>query len=92
MTKFLRVYDDGDFGAGYFEKQYDINDVAMQMIKDGVTEIELPNKEFEDDEDVVITVELHSFGDVDSDFVSFLRTYFLDYDALKAEGLYEVTI
>ena len=90
MEKTVFIYvtgDGGDYGAMYFEDQYDPQKVYEEMLAEGVTEKSVPHPEYDDE---VIDVEIREFEAVDAEFVSFVFDEFCDYDALKAANIYQV--
>lgn len=87
MATYLFVYDDGDFGAMTFEQNYDAQTVFNEMIAEGVTHKYVVDP---DTEEADISVEIKTFGEVDSEFESFIFDKFVDYDSTKASNIYRV--
>ncbi|PEV64108.1 hypothetical protein [Bacillus thuringiensis] len=90
MTKrvFLLVSGDGDFDAMNFEKKFDKQEVYENMLKDGVTRTTLTHEEEWGVDNIYVSI--HEFDVIDSEFIGFMVTEFLDYDYLKAKNFYEV--
>lgn len=90
MEKSVFLYvtgDGGDYGAMYFEEQYDPQKVYEEMLAEGVTVKSLAHPEYDDE---FIDVAIREFGAVDDEFVFFVFDQFCDYDALKAANIYRV--
>lgn len=90
MTIMLLVCGDGDYEAMYFEDNFEPQAVYAEMVREGATEKTLVY-DTGHGYDVDIYVSIHHFGEIDSDFISFLfDNYFLEYDALKGRNFFEV--
>lgn len=87
MATYLFVYDDGDFGALTFERNYDAQTVYNEMIAEGVTRKNVVDP---DTEEADISVEIKTFGEVDPEFELFIFDKFVDYDNTKAMDIYRV--
>ncbi|HDR4373469.1 TPA: hypothetical protein QCP80_003299 [Bacillus cereus] len=87
---FLLVSGDGDFDAMNFEKKFDKQEVYENMLKDGVTRTVVFNEEEWGVDNIYVSI--HEFDVIDSEFISFMVTEFLDYDYLKAKNFYEVEV
>lgn len=84
MTKVILVNGEGDCGVIEFEESGISVEKAYQMAIDegGRTYIAL--------EDETITVKAYDFGDVDSEFISFIRNEVQDYDMSKYKNFFIV--
>lgn len=88
-TSVLLVQGDGDYGAMYFEDNFDADTVYRDMVEEGVTEKTLTYDDGYGDED--IHVELYEFGEVDRSFVDFMVNEFIDYDSSKYKNFFIVS-
>jgi hypothetical protein len=82
-TVFLHVKGD-DYSALNFEDNFNEDQVYKQMMAEGVT-----TKTFESD-DYYIDVRIIEFGEIDSDFIDFVKYQLIDYDNSKNENIYRV--
>ena len=84
MTKVILVNGEGDYGVIEFKESGISVEKAYQMAIDegGRTYITL--------EDEIITVKAYDFGDVDPEFISFIRNEVQDYDMAKFQNFFIV--
>lgn len=80
---FLHVKGD-DFSASLFMKHFKPEEVYQQMLAEGVTYKLL------DEWNYYIEVRIVKFGEVDDDFVDFVKFNLFDYYALKHENIFRV--
>lgn len=93
MSKFIMVYGDGDYGVETFaESEYGIKDIYNEMKKTGVKSLtkRVTTNDGDDEYEDTIYFELYEFGDVDPNFVDFMKNNICDYDQLKDRDIYEV--
>lgn len=88
-TMVLLVSGDGDYGAMYFEDNFDADVVYQNMLEEGVTETTLVYDDGYGDENIY--VKLHEFGEVDESFIGFMVDEFMDYDATKYKNFFVVS-
>jgi hypothetical protein len=88
-TSVLLVHGDGDYGAMYFEDNFDADVVYQNMLEEGVTETTLLYDDGYGEEDIY--VELYEFGEVDASFIDFMFNEFIDYDATKCKNFFIVS-
>lgn len=82
-TVFLHVKGD-EYSALNFEQNFDEDVVYKQMLEEGVT-----SKTFESDE-YYIDVYIIEFGEIDPEFIDFVKYQLIDYDDSKNENIYRV--
>lgn len=83
--KLLRVIGHEDFGCTEFDEQYpNPIDILPKLNANGYFETE------ESENSEGYEVELWEFGDVDPEFVKFVRLNFIDYEFAKAENFYVI--
>lgn len=87
-TTILYVYGDGDYGAMTFGQNFNAQEVFDDMVAEGLTEKTLIF--FDGDYEEELYCEIHRFGEVDLNFVSFLGNEFIDYDLTKAKDFHYV--
>ncbi|MED3649980.1 hypothetical protein [Heyndrickxia sporothermodurans] len=87
MTKVLYVYGDGDYDVLSFNNNYNPQKVYEEMVAEGITKKDLLDPEWDEES---IHVEIKEFGEVDSEFVSFMYNEFIDYDVTKAKDIFFV--
>ena len=80
----LHVTGDDDFGAMTFESLNDPQQFYKQMIEEGVTE-----KSIEHEECGCIYISIKEFGDVDPEFVEYIKDH-QDYDESKNTNFFVV--
>lgn len=85
-TVFLYVSGDGDYNALDFERNFNAQQVYQDMLNENVS------KKVFDTDDYYIVVQIKEFRAVDPEFISFVKNNLCDYDALKAEDIFEVNI
>ena len=84
-TVWLYVKGD-DFSAEEFMENYTPEEVYLDMVKEGVESKAISN------ECMYAEVEIKKFGNVDEDFVSFMKDNLCDYDFLKSADLFKVDL
>ncbi len=84
MTKVIRVYDDGDYGAMTFDQSGISVEDAYKAAKNNAGEWQY---NIDGDE---VYVNSYEFGEVDQKFIDFIRNNFIDYDQSKACDFYIV--
>lgn len=85
---FLLVSGDGDYGAMYFEDNFNEQEVYKSMLAEGVKKKILTHEEKWGEESIYVSI--HEFEEVDSKFVSFMVDEFMDYDYMKAKNFFRV--
>jgi len=92
--RLLNVNGLGDYAATYFEKIFK-KDIDRAQLWDDVwdsenhsKEVTMPYEEYGDRFEMTFLLKAYKFGDVDKDFVRFVRDEVQDYDFAKSENFY----
>lgn len=86
--KIIYVHGDEDYGANYFEEEYGL---SSECLARAAADIEAQGGKMvvEDDEGSYIA-EIKEFGDIDPDFIEFVKGEIQDYDNSKHVNFYPV--
>jgi hypothetical protein len=82
---FLYVYGD-DYSALGFSEKYNTKEVYESMIAAGITHKILENDEY------YIEVKIKEFGEIDPEFIYFMKDQLCDYDNLKNSDIFKVEL
>ena len=82
QTKVLLVSGENDYGVNHFEEYSEQNDLSLKdwyyVLKDSYEK-----KEYVEEGDFSFSVELFEFGEVDNNFIEFIRNEIIDDDDAK---------
>lgn len=82
---FLHVYGE-DYSALDFNRNYNTRQFYDEMVAEGVT-----FKIIEDeDKEIYAEVKIVEFGEIDDEYINYVKNHLCDYDALKDEDMFEV--
>jgi len=81
-TVFLYVTGE-DFSAMHFEKHYDPKEFYKEMVEDDVQERVIEASFYAE-------VKILEFGEIDKDFIDYVKSNLIDYDHSKDSNLYHV--
>lgn len=80
--KMIYVFGDEEYAALEFERAFD-GRLVSDIINELIPEPFVGSYEFDE-----FNIELYEFGDVDTNFIQFIRNTILDYDQSKHENFY----
>ncbi len=79
----LKVYSDGDYGALAFENVW-----SGTAVKDILDNIDNYKQDVEEDYEAEFLLETYDFGEIDKEFVKFIKDDIIDYDDSKHKTFY----